>query len=160
MGVFICMLLGLPGDSELEIGRVRTPSLRILQFIHTLQQQGPFIHTDPLSLCEWRAECIKVCQLLSQNQRPWSYFISMLQWKFVKWAQGDLKQTAGWKWDSVEESKRGAGIMTSGDKAMIATSMLSVKLSSQQTTFPWQKSQSLMGQAFLLHSCCNCYSTS
>lgn len=40
------MLAGLPGDPEPEIGRGRTPSLRILQFIHTLQQQGPFIHTD------------------------------------------------------------------------------------------------------------------
>lgn len=80
MIVFICVLLGLPGDSGLEIGRGRTPSLRILQFIHTLQQQGPFIHTDPLSRCEWRAECIKVCQLLSQNQRMWSYFIFMLRW--------------------------------------------------------------------------------
>lgn len=90
MAGFICMLLGQPGDSELEIGRGRIPSLRILQFIHTLQQQGPFIHTDPLSLCEWRAECIKVCQLLSQNQRLWSYFISTLGWKFVKWARGDV----------------------------------------------------------------------
>lgn len=89
MVIFICMLLGQPGDSELEIGRGRIPSLRILQFIHTLQQQGPFIHTDPLSLCEWRAECIKVCQLLSQNQRLWSYFISTLRWKFVKWARED-----------------------------------------------------------------------
>lgn len=59
--------IGVAGDSGLEIGRRRTPSLRILQFIHTVQQPKPFIHTDPLSLCEWRAGCIKVCQLLSQD---------------------------------------------------------------------------------------------
>lgn len=52
----------------LEIGWGRTPSLRILQFIHTLQQQGPFIHTDPLPQWEWRAECIKVCQLFDTTK--------------------------------------------------------------------------------------------
>lgn len=76
---FKCILQGLSGDSRLEVGEEKLPSLRILQFIHTLQQEGPFIHTDPPSLCEWRAQCSKVRQLfffffLSQNQRMCCYF--------------------------------------------------------------------------------------
>lgn len=38
---------GWQGGSELEGGEGKLPSLRILQFIHTLQQQGPFIHNRP-----------------------------------------------------------------------------------------------------------------
>lgn len=110
-------LLDLPGDSGLEIGRKRTPSLRILQFIHTLQQQGPFIHTDPLSLCEWRAECTKVCQLLSQKAKDGELFSCSDQVSMRRQDQLIGSDTA--------LRKRDAGFMAPSDEAM-TTFMLTV----------------------------------